>query len=114
MPVHRLTKRAKLLSRSDVASDFAPADESWSVMGEVWADIRPLTSFERANANQVFAGANCRVTFRWPGYPVDSTLRLEVDGIAYEIQGVIDVDGEGQYIELICTRTMSAGVETTR
>ncbi len=84
-------------------------------MATAWADIRPLSAVERVAAEQITSTATHRAVIRFPGQPIDAGMRLFVDGTHYEIASVVDVNGEGQYLELVCSAAnLPVGQHTTR
>lgn len=115
MPIYRLTKLATILRSDKPVSDFGYAGTTAETVATAWADIRPLNATERVSAEQVVATATHRAIMRFPNKPIDAGMRLAVDGLEFEIGSVTDVNGEGQYLELLCTAANRAvGRITTR
>lgn len=80
------------------------AIESWSTLGELWADLRPRTGRERAEAGEPVSTMSYRIVVR--GAPVESAQRPKPeqrfrDGARlYRIRAVAEHDAAGRY--LIC------------
>lgn len=80
------------------------AIESWSTLGELWADLRPRTGRERAEAGEPVSTMSYRIVVR--GAPVESAQRPKPeqrfrDGARlYRIRAVAEHDPAGRY--LIC------------
>jgi SPP1 family predicted phage head-tail adaptor len=74
-----------------------------------------MLAFERVQAEQIHPGSTHNIVIRWPGIEIDSGMMVSAETGNYEIQGVVDIDGEAQYLQLICTKkTQRVGVESTR
>lgn len=75
-----------------------------------------MLAFERAQAEQIHPGSTTNIVIRWPGVEIDSGMMVSAEtGNNYEIQGVVDIDGDAQYLQLICTKKSErVGVESTR
>jgi SPP1 family predicted phage head-tail adaptor len=111
---YRLTKRVTI-NRPQKQSDFAFNANEADKVCDAWAEIAPLLAFERTQAEQVTPGSTHRIIIRWPGVEIDAGMYVLADTARYEIQGVTDLGGEGQYLELMSTRkTAAAGTVTTR
>jgi SPP1 family predicted phage head-tail adaptor len=115
MPTYRLTKRVVINRHEKRTSDFEFAGDGVVEVCAAWAEIQPLLAFERVNAEQIAKGATHRVVIRWPGVELDSGMMVCTDEVRYEIQSVVDILGEGKYLELLCTKkTNAVGASTTR
>lgn len=79
-----------------------PATE-WTDFREAWASIETMKSFDKAQANAVFPGADCTIATRYiPG--VTSSMRIVgPDGTIYSIFGTPNnVDGRNREMILTC------------
>lgn len=115
MPTHRLTKHVKVKRRVTPENGFEVVDTDGDDVVSAWADLRPMTAFERVSAEQVYAGSTHRAIIRWPGVDVKPGDYLVANGERYDIQGVVDLDGNAQYLELTLTKDQTGvGSKTTR
>jgi SPP1 family predicted phage head-tail adaptor len=65
---------------------------SWTVVGDIWAKVEPLSAGERPVNNGVQSEISHRVTIRYRD-DVTSKERLTYRGRLLDIVGVLDVDG---------------------
>lgn len=115
MPTFRLTKYVKIRKADKPTSDFGYSGESPVQVCTAWAEIQPLSATERVSAEQLTPGSTHRIVIRWPGQPIDSGMVVECDAGEYEILGALDLRGDGEYLELTCTKHRdSVGKGTTR
>lgn len=115
MPTYRLTKLVKIRKADKPTSDFGYSGDAPVQVCTAWADIRPFSSTERVSAEQLTPGSTHRIIIRWTNLPIDSSMVVECDAGVYEINGVLDVDGDGAYLDLTCTKHRdSVGRGTTR
>lgn len=116
MPTYRLTKLITVERRSGEVNDFAVGGDYGldpETVGEVWAEIRPLSATERAVANQVSPTATYKAIIRRPEFTIGPEMWLRVDSRRFEIQGILEI--EEQYLELTLTSTdVEIGRETLR
>lgn len=113
MPMWKFSRRVSIF-RAAQTNDFETGQPLPSLVCEAWADIVPLNGTERANAQQVYANATTKIIIRWPFAEVRSQDYVETSEARYEIQSVTDIDGKGDYLELICTAPQGTGKVTTR
>lgn len=72
--------------------------KAWALLGEVWAQVTPISDGERWRAAEVAASATIRFRIRW-GLGVQATDQIVFDGRVYGISGVKEIGRrEGQEI----------------
>ena len=115
MPTYRLTKLVRITNDTQRTSDFNYSGTGPVEVCKAWAEIQPMLAFERQQAEQIYAGATHRIVIRWPGVDISSGMRVEHEERVYQIGGVMDIGGEGEYLELTCSANRNAaGNGTTR
>jgi SPP1 family predicted phage head-tail adaptor len=76
----------------------------------VWASIKNMKSYDRANANAVYPGADVRITIRYLAGVKGNMRFVDDSGAIYAILGQPnDVDRKHQWLELTC----QSGVKTS-
>lgn len=99
-----LSRRLVLEAPARLPDGAGGAIESWSTLGELWADLRPRTGRERAEAGEPVSTMSYRIVVR--GAPVGSVQRPKPeqrfrDGARlYLIRAVAEHDPAGRY--LVC------------
>jgi SPP1 family predicted phage head-tail adaptor len=75
----------------------------------VWASIKTMKSFERANANAVWPGADVKITIRYLA-GLRGNMRIVDDaGVIYAILGQPnDIERRHQWVELTCQSGVKA------
>lgn len=73
--------------------------ESWTNVAVVWADRRGISNSERFQADATRAATTARFFIHWMS-GIDSTMRVQVDGKNYRINGVNEV-GYREGLELL-------------
>jgi SPP1 family predicted phage head-tail adaptor len=84
---------------------------SWiTFKANVWASIKTMRAYERANANAVWPGADVKIVIRYLT-GITGNMRIVDDaGVIYAILGQPnDVDRKHQWLELTC----QSGVKTS-
>ena len=115
MPTYRLTKKIEIIRKAAAPSDIRYPGDATQVVTSAWAQITPLQAAERVQSDQLFEGATHRIIFRWPEIPIDAEMRIRVNQEDYPILGLTDLNGDGKYIEAICShRQLARGTVTTR
>lgn len=109
MPTYRLTDKIRILRNTQASNDFEPTPEQLEEVHSAWADLRPLNAAEQLNAQQLGAVATHRCIIRQPYCQIDSMMRIESARGILEVVGVTDVDGRGDYIELLCKQGIPHG-----
>jgi len=104
MKVPVLTRRLVLEAPVRVPDGAGGGAESWSALGELWAELRPRTGRERAQAGEPVSTMAYRIVVR--GAPVGSVQRPAPeqrfrDGARiFRIRAVAEHDPAGRY--LVC------------
>jgi len=100
---HRITVLVPELSTARSADGDAVYSYS-SASPDIWAEIKTLRArsilrndLDRSGAEIVFAVRHTTA--------IDHRCRIVHDGVTYEIDGVIDVDGRGRELEILARRT---------
>jgi SPP1 family predicted phage head-tail adaptor len=115
MPTFRLTKLVTIRKADKPTSDFGYSGQTPEVVTTAWAELTPLSGTERVAAEQVTPGTTHRVVIRWPNVDIEPGMVLRCNGQDYEIQAALDYAGDGQYLDISCTRHRGTiGRETTR
>lgn len=115
MPTYRLSKLVSIWKADKPSSDFGYAGDSPQKVCSAWAQIEPLSASERVVSEQVTPGSTHRIVIRWPDKDIESGMSVRCNDFSYEVNGVLDLGGDGQYLELTCTRHRgTVGKDTTR
>jgi len=94
-------QRVSLQRRQAGQDALGQAVETWDTVAEIWAQAQPLRGRSWFAAGQVQSGVDVvfRIAMRAGVAP---TWRVMWRGQAHEIVSVIEPDGAGQYLELMC------------
>lgn len=80
---------------------------TWStVLGNVWADVQPLSGRELFRASERYSEVTTRFIVRYSSL-VDATMRvidLGASSAAYDIKAVIDINDERKGLEILAQR----------
>lgn len=94
---HKVQLQAKTVTQSGTGQPV----ESWGTVDTVWAAVEPVSGREFFAAAAVWAETTFKVTVR---YRPDITPlnRIIHDGKLLDIQAVLNVEGKGRYLEIVC------------
>ena len=98
----RLNRRLTLEASSHVSDGAGGFEESWTVLGVLWAHLAPRSGRERARDGAALANVSYRITVR--GAPETSLERPRPqqrfrDGSrVFQIRAVTEADPEGRYL----------------
>ena len=106
MDIGRLDKRISIESRSATLDSYGQEINSWSVVGVVWANVKPVGGREKMKAMQVDSLLTHTVAIRFdkrfmPPRTVDA-WRIVYDGRLFNIVSAMDLDEAGKYIIFDC------------
>lgn len=101
MPTYRLTERIEIQEQTATLSDFEGTPAAWESIATAWAAIWPLTAAERVAGLQVGMEADFRCVLRMPGVVVTEEMQVVTRYGVLQIAGVSEVDGRGEYLELL-------------
>lgn len=110
MPTYRLMDKIQIVQNTRSPNDFEPNPESWEEVHSAWADIRPVGSMEQVNAKQTIGVVTHRCIIRQPYKPLKTSMRIQSQRHGtLGIVGITDVDGRGDYLELMCRQGETSG-----
>nr|WP_132452323.1 phage head closure protein [Paraburkholderia sp. BL8N3] len=75
--------------------------DSWVEAFTVWGSIEPLTGREFMTAAEFRPGVTTRIRVRWRN-DLDTTLRVNHDGVLYNIDAVLPVQGLHKEAQVMC------------
>ena len=77
--------------------------QEWAPFAHAWAAVEPLTGREFIAADAGVGESTVRLRLRYlPGVRAD--MRVNHDGVLYEITHVADVRSQGRELQLMCKR----------
>ena len=76
------------------------AAESWVLVAEVWAQIRPLSGSERAEADGLAGRVSHEVIMRYRD-DVGPDDRIAFDGRLFDIRAALDVDERRRFLKCL-------------
>lgn len=112
MSLPSLTRRLVLEAPVRVPDGAGGAIRSWSTLGELWADLRPRTGRERAEAGAAISTMGYRIIVR--GAPEGSLQRPAPDQRfrdgtrVYLIRAVTEHDPAGRYLTCFADEEVAA------
>lgn len=106
MDIGRLDKRISIESRSATLDSYGQEINSWSVVGVVWANVKPIGGREKMKAMQIDSLLTHTVAIRFdkrfmPPRTVDA-WRIVYDSRLFNIVAAMDLDEAGKYIIFDC------------
>ena len=112
---YRLTKKVYVMRRDGDPNSLAYTDDEGYQVCAAYADIRPTSGSETERSEQMTGTTVYNVTIRWPGQLIKTGDWIEYGSTKLNIFSLVDVDGEGQYLRMVCrTKDVAAGEDTTR
>lgn len=106
-----MDQRIQLQQRAaGVSAELGEPTGAWQNVGApVWAQAEPLRGREFFASGQMQAAVDVRFRLRWRA-DVQATWRVLWRGEPYDIAGhPIDVGGQQQWLELMCTKGIRDG-----
>lgn len=105
MEAGRLDQRITLQRKARVSDGMGGYVETWSDLGTVWAEVRPLSSREIWNAMQVSTQTRFRARLRFRGDADGSPYYTSADrvtwkGRTYGVERVVEI-GRREGLELM-------------
>lgn len=76
------------------------AQESWELVAEVWAQIRPLSGSERVEADGLAGKVSHETIIRYRD-DVEPEQRLAFDSRLFDIRAVLDVDERRRFLRCL-------------
>jgi SPP1 family predicted phage head-tail adaptor len=96
---HRVTLQVMSEAQDSVGQPI----QSWADVGTFWANVREMSGREAVTARQLNAELTHAVTMRGVGATIKAaTHRLVASGRVLGIESVIDAEGNGSRLELLC------------
>ncbi|MGH1418210.1 MAG: phage head closure protein [Hyphomicrobiaceae bacterium] len=90
-----------VLEQPDFISDGGGGvEETWLVVAELWAAMKPLTGAERVEAEAVAGRVSHEVWLRYRD-GVTSEMRFRLGNRFLDIRAVIDVDEKGRFLKCL-------------
>lgn len=109
MPTYRLTDKIRILRNVATSNDFEATPAQIEEVHSAWADLRPLSAVEQVNAQQIGGVATHRCVIRQPYREITSQMQIASRHGTLEIVGVVEIDGRGEYLELLCRQGVAVG-----
>jgi SPP1 family predicted phage head-tail adaptor len=94
---HRLTLE-ELNRISDEGGGFT---ESWEEVAELWADVRPVSGFERVEADRLSGTVSHAIALRYRS-GVTPAMRFRKDSRVFHILAAIDVEERKRWLKCLC------------
>ena len=88
---------------TETPNGYGELTETWATFAQVWASREDLTGRELFAAQQFSATVTTRFTMRYLA-GVTSKMRIQSDGITYDIDYPSDPDGRGRTLIILATR----------
>ncbi len=104
MPTYRLDTIGHFQRKTPKVGDFEDYAAPWFHTFSAWCQIKPLGSVERVEAQKLHGESTHQVILRQGGGEITPQMRVIAAGQTYDITGVTDIDGRGEYWELIVKR----------
>lgn len=101
-PIGRMRHRMTIEYASRNPDGGGGADETWTTLAEVWADLRPLSGGERLAADGLAGTISHEITMRYRA-DVRPSMRFRFGSRIFEISAVIDLDERRRRQRCQCT-----------
>ena len=101
MRAGRLRHRVTLQTQSEERNSLGEVENTWEDWATVWGGVEPLRGRELMTDERNEAELTTRVIIRYRSGVVPS-MRVVWGAHTYDIESVIDVDGRGRDLELMC------------
>lgn len=104
----KLRQRIKVQRREDVRDAFGGVANSWVDVATLWAEVLDRSGKQIYNTDQQLNEVYTRIRIRFRR-DVHPEMRVVFGGKNYDISSVLDLTGDGSFIELMCLRGASDG-----
>jgi len=94
---HRITIQQKSVARGAQGGEIV----TWPLFATVWADAKPMRGREYVTLRAAQSDISIKFSMRYLA-GVNPAMRVIWSGSPYEILDVINVDGRGRELELMC------------
>lgn len=101
MKAGELRHKVTLQQMSTTRDSFGAVVETWADVATVWAAIEPAGGRETLAGQEVTAEVTHRVRIRYRA-DVTPEMRANFQGRVFDIQAVLNVDGRGRELHLLC------------
>lgn len=102
MRIGELRHRVAIQKTTTVQDEFGQPIETWQDVCTVWAKIEDLSGREYLIAKQIPANElTTRITIRWQN-DIEPTMRIIAGQRIFDIQSIVDPDGRGRQLQLMC------------
>lgn len=101
MRAGKLNKRVGLQQLTQTPDGAGGFTEEWATIATLWAEVAPVSAFERLQADQLRAGVSHRVTIRHRA-GVTAKHRLQLGARTFQVQGVRNPDEANERLVLDC------------
>lgn len=75
--------------------------ETWATVATVWAEIKPMSAYEKMQAMQLASPVNTKIAIRYRA-GITAANRVNYNGRIMTIKEVINVDEGNNYLQLKC------------
>jgi len=100
----KLRYRATIEAAQTVQNAYGEPVEGWATFAEVWASKEDLTiGTERFASDQILAQQPTRFICRYVAN-VTTKMRINCEGISYNVESVADADGRKRSLSIIAIR----------
>jgi len=103
--VDRLNRRIEIQRKSNIEDGFGGFIETWTALKEVWAEIKPINTFEHFEANSISEKITHTIILRYFA-DLKTEHRIKYQGRIFVIKGIINVLEENKVLELKVEETL--------
>lgn len=108
--IGRLNKRVTIQSQVTTQDGLGTESTNWSDVTTCWAWVRPVSGRELLAAQQPQVVHDTRIRVRFQsGVAITAKMRVNFGGRLYDIVGVLDLDEEHEYLDLLCKQGANKG-----
>ena len=101
LTIGRLRHRLTLEAASRTPDGGGGAEETWTAVADVWAEITPTGGAESVDADALTGRVSHEIVLRYRP-DVAPVMRLRSDARLFEIAAVIDVDERQRWLKCLC------------
>lgn len=100
--VGRLRKRVTVVKPNRTRDAYGQESYATATVGTFWAEIRPLSGRELANAAQIKSEVTHAITMRYPGasVPITSNMQILYNGRTFAIDGILNRDERNRVLDI--------------